>query len=195
MINEISPRPSSPLITKISQPTPAWTRRISVFMTGITDAIHQLTLQTTRTIQFAASAIIDLDSNDLESSYHSFSIGLLQTVGLVVLAILGLYDPDLASKTMKHSFFRYHYGTYKFCSPTIGKILCVINAVTFFPCNLVLGVNSLIAAPFHDEPNEALKKSQVFFVKAVLDILAIPGGFFDEKLRECEWIQTSSEYR
>jgi len=160
-------------------------------MIGMTDAIHQLTLQTTRSIQFAASAIIDLDSNDLESCYFSFSIGLLQTVGLIALAILGLYDPELAHKTMKHSFFRFNRGTCKFCSITIGKILCAVNAITFFPCNLLLGVNSLIAAPFHDDPTEMVQKSRVFFVKALIDVLAIPGGFFNEKLRECEWIQTT----
>src|SRR5205823_851727 len=100
---------------------------ISVFMIGITTAIHQLTMQTTRSIQFTASAIIDFNLNDLESACHSFAVGLLQTTGLVALGILGLFNPEFADKTIKHSYFRYNGGTYKNCSPTIGKILCAVN--------------------------------------------------------------------
>lgn len=163
--------------------------RICTFMIAATDAIHQLTLQTTRSIQFTASAIINLNFSDLENAFECLSLGLLQAVGLLALGILGLFDPASSRKAMEDPYFRQFYPFTKYCTPVTGKILCAIHAATYFPCNIILGVNALIATPFKDDPKKELAESKIFFCKALIDIIAIPGGFFSEDLRQSECIE------
>lgn len=163
--------------------------RACTFMIAVTDAIHQLTMQTTRSIQFTASAIIDFNYADFENACYSFSIGILQATGLVALAILGLFEPEFSRNAIEQPCFRHFRHTTKYCTPTIGKILCAINGLTFFPCNIILGINTLIATPFKDQPENSLEESKIYFIKALVDLIAVPGGFFNEKLRHSECIQ------